>query len=967
MGKLLEDLNKQQKEAVTHDSGPLLVVAGAGTGKTTVITKRIAWLITHKKIAPSNILALTFTEKAAGEMEERVDKLVPYGYIDTWISTFHAFCDRILRDNSLSVGLTPNYKVLSQPEQAVFLRERMFTLDVDELRPVGDPRRHIPAIITHLSRLKDELISPEHYAEFANSFASNAKDKETQSLSKKYLELASLYSNYQDWLRQSDSIDFGDQIMLTVSLLNERPELLKKYRGQFMYCLVDEFQDTNVAQNKLLQLLFGGRAKRQNIFVVGDDDQSIYQFRGAAVQNILDFRKNWPSAQTIVLNKNYRSVQPILDSAYKLISNNNPNRLEIVAKIDKKLIGTGVGEEPIFNQFDDDYFESKAIVERIVEFVEGGNRYSDVAVLARTNGQLDSVIRQLRASRIPFVSPSSSGLYDEPIIRLIISFVRTLCNYDDHISLYYLATSDIYGVNSGAMTAITSYIHYKNMHFRRTLDNISSDPELRQRAGNSVEAINKLTKDLELFTELSRNHNVGEVVYEWLQKTGILKRLIAQADKDDVGAQVDLENIAGFYEKIKNFVRASDNPNIMNFYDNIKLLMEAGENPSLNQVDIDINAVTISTVHGAKGLEWPLVFLPSLSDDRFPARHRSDSLPLPSDISASIDKDTHLQEERRLFYVALTRAKKQVALSCAKRYDNNVRDKKISRFVIETLGNNVKLGSELRQQSALEKLSLFDTSLRAPTQPRSTHKKFERLNPHQIDDYLTCPKKFEYVHVLKVPITNNWQVVYGNIFHGVIGNYFANKLEGKDLSLDDLKAHYAKLWKSDGFETHEQEAEKRRAGLLAIENFFNAQQKSTEKILSVEEQFEFGLEGVRISGRFDSIFSNGSEKSIVDFKTSDIKEEEKGIERVKKSTQMQVYALAGLDKDGVVPETALYFVESGVVSKHIFKEKEIEKIKSKVIKAFEGINGQKYDATPGVNQCHWCAFKDICPYKYKGA
>lgn len=967
MDNLLKGLNKEQLKAVTHSDGPALVIAGAGTGKTTVITRRVAWLIGEKKIAPSNILALTFTEKAAGEMEERVDKLVPYGYVDTWISTFHAFCDRILRDNSLTVGLTANYKVLSQPEQAVFLRERIFSLDISELRPTSDPRRHIPAIVEHINRLKDELITPERYACFAESYAAKAKEKEELSLSQKYLELATLYNNYQQWSRESDNIDFGDQIMLVVSLLEEHPELLRKYQNQFQYCLVDEFQDTNVAQNKLLQLLFGGKTKRQNIFVVGDDDQSIYQFRGAAVQNILDFKKNWPSAQTIVLNKNYRSVQPILDKAYSLISNNNPNRLEVAAGINKKLIGTGAGREPEFHRYDDDYFESKAIVERIIEYVDGGNKYKDIAILTRTNNQLDSAIRQLRAARVPFISPSSSGLYDEPIIKLIISFVRTLSNYDDYVSLYYLATSDVYGASTRAMTAIISLIRYKNMHLRKALENVNDNAELKERAGGSIESINKLTADIETYTEMSRDSNVGEVIYEWLKKTGLLKKIIARADKDDVNAQVDLENIAGFYEKIKNFIRASDNPNIMNFVDNLRLLMDAGENPSLNQIDIDINAVTLSTVHSAKGLEWPLVFLPSLCDDRFPARHRAEALPLPAELSKSVDKDTHLQEERRLFYVALTRAKKNVVLSCAKRYDNNVRDKKISRFVVETMGSNVKQDTTARQQSAVEKLSLFDTNLKAPAQALCVNKKFARLNPHQIDDYLTCPKKFEYVHVHRVPINTNWQVVYGNILHTVIGYYFANKLQGNIPPISDLLTLYEKSWKSDGYETHEQEAEKKRLGLLAVENFYSKQQKSADKILAVEEPFEFELKGVRISGRFDTIFLSGGVKSIVDFKTSDIREQKKGIERVKKSTQMQVYALAGENMDGAVPETALYFVESGIVSKYKFKDKEIEKIKDKIVTAAEGINAQKYDATPGINQCHWCAFKDICPYKYKGA
>ncbi len=967
MKDLLKGLNQHQVSAVKHNKGPLLVIAGAGTGKTTVITRRIAWLITEKKVAPSNILALTFTDKAAGEMEERVDKLVPYGYVDTWISTFHAFCDRILRDNSLSAGLTPNFKVLTQPEEAVFLRERIFALDLDELRPLSDPYKHIPAVIEHFSRLKDDLISPKTYSRFAQEYSVSAKEKEEVSKSLKYLELAKLYENYQDWLRSADSIDFGDQIMLVTELFCNHPELLSKYQKQFKYCLVDEFQDTNIAQNTLLKLLFGQKESQHNIFAVGDDDQSIYQFRGAAVQNIMDFRKNWPESKTIVLNQNYRSVQPILDKAYDLIINNNPERLEIAAQIDKKLIGTGRGSEPEFRMYDDDYFESKSIVEQIISYVEEGDKYGDIAILTRTNNQLDSIIRQLRVARIPFISPSSSGLYDEPIIKLLISFVRTLSNYDDHVSLYYLATSDVYKVDTGAMTAIISFIRYKNISFRNALETINDNGELLQRAGDNAEGINHLVDDIRTYTEFARDHNVGEVIYKWLDESGVLKETLSRAE-NDINAQVELENIAAFYEKIKNFIRASDNPNIISFNDNLKLLMEAGENPSLMQADTDINAVVLSTIHSAKGLEWPIVFLPSLSDDRFPARHRQEVLPVPEKLSKATGKDIHLQEERRLFYVALTRAKRRLHLSCARKYDNNIRNKKISRFVIEALGAQIKDKVTGSEKSIVEKLSLFDSNLQAPIQNRmSVIKKFTHLNPHQIDDYLTCPKKFEYVHVLKVPIITNWQVIYGVVIHNAIGSYFSSKLQGKTITLDELLKIYQESWKADGFSTHEHEARKKQVGISALIDFYNNQEKSANRVLAVEEPFEFELEGAKIRGRFDTVMSADSDKMIIDFKTSDVKEMKKGIERVKKSTQMQIYALAGEGADGRRPRVALHFVESGIVSEYCFTDKEAEKIKKKILKAAEGINRRDFVATPGVNQCRWCAYKDICPFKYKGA
>ena len=964
----MEGLNDGQRRAVTHGAGPQLVIAGAGTGKTTVVTRRIAWLINEKKVAPSAILALTFTDKAAGEMEQRVDKLVPYGYVDTWISTFHAFGDRILREHSLEAGLSPNYGVLSQSEQAVFLRERIFSLQIDEMRPLNTPNKFITSIVEHISRLKDELVTPEEYINFCEKYASHAKSDEEQKLAKKYLELATIYANYEVWMQESDQVDFGGQIFKAVELLRNNPDILKKYQKQFQYCLVDEFQDTNTAQNELVKLLFGEKALHQNITVVGDDDQSIYGFRGAVVQNILDFQKNWKGCKTVVLNKNYRSKQAILDCAYELIKQNNPDRLETIAKINKKLIGINAGRKPEFTIFDEDYSESKFIIDNIKKEVEDGRKYNEIAVLARANNHLDPLIYRLRCEGIPFIAPGSSGLYDEPIIKLLISFAKVIANYEDHLSLYYLATSRAYNIDTRTMTIISSYTRHRNKHFRHTLENIGSTLELKEKFGDDLDSIKKLVNDINHFTEFARDHNIGEVIYKWLNETKLLKNIIKASEKD-ILAQIELENIAAFYEKIKDFVRSSHNSNTTNFVDNIKLLMEAGENPASSQDEIDVNAVTLLTVHSAKGLEWPVVFLPSLSADRFPSRHRTEALPLPDDlIKNKFDKDQQTREERRLFYVALTRAKEKVFLSVAKKYDNGVREKKISPFVFETLGEDVKQAPQTKINK-IEKLQLFDTDNRSLVEPAI--KKFFKtdrisLTPHQIDDYITCPKKFEYIHIIEVPITTNWQVSYGNILHNVIAYYFTAKIKGETPPLEELLQLYSGGWKSEGFVSFEQEKRKKQVGQQALIDFYEREEKEQRDIRSVEQPFEFRIGEIKIRGRFDCVI-NKIDKKIIDFKTSDVVEDEKAEKRVKDSTQLQMYAMAEEKISGKRPKTALYFIESGIIYEHIFTDKELGKTKDKIMKVVDGLKKQDFKATPGYNQCRWCAYKDICPYKAKGA
>jgi ATP-dependent DNA helicase UvrD/PcrA len=350
---LLAGLNVEQRRAVTHGDGPLLVVAGAGTGKTQVITRRIAWLIATRRAKPSEILALTFTDQAADEMQVRVDQLVPYGYTDTAVSTFHAFGDRLVREFALELGLPPDVRVLSRPETVVFLRERLFELELDEYRPLGDPTRFLDALATLFSRAKDEDVSPDAYLAYAarltaesaaatattadgggqrptdddrDAHAAHAEDARRQA------ELARAFARYQNLLAANGSIDFGDQVSLALRLLRESPAARDAVQRRFKYILVDECQDTNRAQAELVALV---SERHRNVTVVGDDDQSIYKFRGAAISNILEFRERYRQARVVVLRRNYRSRAPILEAAYRLVRHNDPDRLEAKAGIVK--------------------------------------------------------------------------------------------------------------------------------------------------------------------------------------------------------------------------------------------------------------------------------------------------------------------------------------------------------------------------------------------------------------------------------------------------------------------------------------------------------------------------------------------------------------------------------------------------------------------------------------------------------
>src|SRR3989344_6911401 len=457
MSKILEGLNVQQNEAVTSTEGPLLIIAGAGTGKTTAITRRIAYIIEKKLARPSEILALTFTEKAAGEMEERVDILVPYGYIDTWISTFHAFGNRVLQENAIDLGLAPDFKVMTRPQQVLFFQQNLFAFDLSYYRPLSNPTKFIEAILSFISRCKDEDITPEQYLRYVQKLKmQNAKLKMTREENeefkvevKKQEELANAYKKYEELKEKAGLMDFGDLVIITLRVFRERPKILREYQERFKYILVDEYQDTNWAQNELVKLL---AKQSSNICVVADDDQSIYRFRGAAISNVLEFKKTYRKAKIVTLAENYRSTQPLLDSSYRLIRNNDPDRLEAREKISKKLISRRKEKGlPPVELYSETLSEEADLVAKEVHKLsrqEKGKRkkynYRDIAILIRANSQADSFLRALNMKGIPHKFVGSSGLYNQPEIKLLISYLSAVANFDDSLNLYNLASSEIY-------------------------------------------------------------------------------------------------------------------------------------------------------------------------------------------------------------------------------------------------------------------------------------------------------------------------------------------------------------------------------------------------------------------------------------------------------------------------------------------------------------------------------------------
>jgi DNA helicase-2/ATP-dependent DNA helicase PcrA len=965
--RILDGLNDAQREAVTHDAGPLLIVAGAGTGKTTAITRRIAHLIAQGKARPEEILALTFTDKAAAEMEARVDELVPYGYADVEIATFHAFGDSLLRGHSLEVGLKNDFSVLSRAEQVIFLRDRLFELPLARYRPLGDPTRHLQAILTLISRCKDEDISPDEYWACAERLTARAaatpEDTDLGDEAAAQTELAATYRVTQHLMTREGNIDFGDQIVLALRLLKARPHVLNFYQRRYRYVLVDEFQDTNFAQFELVKLL---AARHGNVAVVADDDQAIYRWRGAAISNVIGFLTRYPEARQIVLTENFRSHQAILDAAYRLIVNNNPDRLEVKSGIEKHLtaVREAPGPEPHHLHYETATQEADAIAQLIQERVdEGAWAYDDVAILVRSNNDGDQFLRSLNLRGVPWTFSGNAGLYGRPEVRLLLAFLRAVAHPDDSVSVHYLASSSLYQVPIVDLTRCATHADRKHRWLFDVLREAEQIPELVGELSDEARgAIRHLTGDLVRYMELGREMPTGELLYQFLVDSGWLARMSKAATARD---EAEVQNISKFFRRILDAAKALKYDNVREFVKHLDALIDAGEDPAVAEADVETPAVHVLTVHKAKGLEFPVVFLVNLVQGKFPVQKRRDALEMPAELIKDLlpSGDVHAQEERRLFYVGMTRARRELFLSSARDY-GGARERKVSQFVLEAL-DLPKDAARPFKGKAVEEIQRFAPPVEqggdeTPIIPDDQ----ELLISHkQVDDYETCPLKYRYVHVLRVPILRHHTVVYGSTIHAVVEFYLKRRVEGNYTSLEDLLAEYDRKWLNQGFLTWQHQEARKAAGREALVRFWHQEEAHGIKPAYIEKDFAFSVGNNRVRGRFDRVDEDLLGAIIVDYKTSEVTKQKDANRRVADNLQLKMYSVAWREMTGRLPQRVeLRFIESNVTGAHTPTEKDAAEAIGAVEAAAAGIRARRFEAKPSHFACRYCAYSQICPF-----
>lgn len=613
-----DTLNKPQKEAVFHTEGPLLILAGAGSGKTRVLTHRIAYLIEEKGVNPWNILAITFTNKAAEEMRQRVDSLVGIGAESIWVSTFHSMCVRILRRYIDRLGYDNRFTIYDTDDQKTLMKEVCRKTDIDTKR---FKERMLLSVI---SSAKNEMILPEE-------FELNAGGDFVQ------LKIAKVYKEYEAQMRANNALDFDDLLVKTVQLLETQPDVRENYQERFRYIMVDEYQDTNTVQFRLVSLLAG---KYRNLCVVGDDDQSIYKFRGANIRNILDFEKEFSDAKVIKLEQNYRSVGNVLEVANSVIRNNKGRKEKTLWTDNEK------GEKIRLRQFDTAYDEAQFIAEDIKDETAQGANYSDHAVLYRTNAQSRLLEEKFVAMNIPYKIVGGINFYSRREIKDILSYLKTIDNGKDDLAVRRIINVPKRGIGLTTINRIQESAAARGIGFYDAL----SAPDLIPGIGRSASKLDSFAALIEYFKGRSEESGVTDLLTEVIEKTGYTESLEAD-DPEELEARVqnidELVSKAAVYEE--SCSDRGERPTLSGFLEEVALVAD------IDSVAEDRDYVILMTLHSAKGLEFPHVYLAGMEDGLF-----------PSYMSISGDDPEELEEERRLCYVGVTRAEEKLTLTCAR-------------------------------------------------------------------------------------------------------------------------------------------------------------------------------------------------------------------------------------------------------------------------------------------------------------
>jgi DNA helicase-2/ATP-dependent DNA helicase PcrA len=994
---LLADLNPNQLEAVTTTQGPLLILAGAGTGKTAVLTRRIAYLVQEKQVAPESILALTFTEKAAGEMKSRVREFLQRSVEGMQVSTFHSFCRRILTEDGSKIDLPAEFHQLDDVDQWVVLRRLLPNLQLDYFLELSDPARVIADFRVFINRAKDELISPADYLAYAErkkgefeaqhglrydfvspflkeekfrttrpTFASDWTQsqwldfKEIGLELKKMLEIGEIYKRYQEELDRTKKVDFGDLIVKSYQLLKQDEPLRKKYQDRYRYILVDEFQDTNIAQLELLRIL---AQDHRNICVVGDDDQAIYRFRGASFASFVDFRNAYPDAKVIKLTQNYRSTKAILSAAGELIAKNVGARYE-----SEKNLWTS--REPgervsvlVSPEFTD---EARAVCDAIQSDIERLSEekqdYSRYAVLYRAHMHRELLVRELERRNVPHFVVSPEGILSTEEIEELVAYLRVIRNIkigatSESTSLIRVLSDPRWGLSQADLTAI-----FSSFSEQTTMYDLIRTPE--PIAGLSREVSERLQGLVMLLDDLVAVLD-GKSVLEVVQEVVSLSRFnITDLEKAQTPeSQVTVILVSEFLRFVGEKSQIEENKTFLTFMEYLDYYTEGGGTiePQALQPLREENAVQCMTVHAAKGLEFDSVFVIGLTNNRFPTRKRAEAVSFPRELVKGVvpEGDLHLQEERRLFYVAMTRAKNNLALSGIDKKRNPK-----SRFIDEVGPREAwYLDYRTVEHIPMPVEALEEAEELPPGPQKLQYTLFPiperlRLSFSQIETYQTCGLKYKFRYVYRIPTAPKGYYVYGSVQHQVLEEFFSRIKKGEEVSSETLRLLYEKHWRDEGYPDTMQQREYKKRGYEELAEFYERNKDMLQVPLALEENFSFEVGRHVVTGRIDRVDPlDGDKLEVIDYKTGKPKDQK----NADTNLQLSIYAIAARERFKKDPALlSFYYLTSNEKVSSQRTDKELDETREEILKVADSILKREFQATKGFH-CDWCDYKPICP------
>jgi DNA helicase II / ATP-dependent DNA helicase PcrA len=920
-------LTDAQRAAVAHTAGPLLIVAGAGAGKTRVLVERYRRL-RQEGVAAERILLLTFTEKAAREVLDRVEQedYLPAG--ERFVLTYHAFAQRFLQEEGWLCGIPKGFRIVSEVRKWEVMRDVLLGLRPAHLFHAQRPYERIGELLKLVERAKQELVSPVEFRAWAE--ASAAVDDPVLAAQR---EAALVYGEYQARLLAEERLDFDDTIYYSVQLLIREPSVAARQSRRFGHLMVDEFQDTNFAQSRLLELLAG---PDRNLCVVGDDDQSIYKFRGASVANLRRFRAVFPDATVIRLEENFRSRGPILRAASRLISE-DPDRLE------KRLTATRGEGRPVSvltaSSVTEEADAAAALVKSAID--EGRHRPNAIAILLRANAHLHNFARALQRQGVAYQVSGGRGFYQQPEVKDCLAYLRAVDHPDDTICLMRLLSLPRYAVDA---VQAGRWSRQARDDGRRFFDLLQESTE---------EGARRLTDDLRRFNGLALRLGVDDLFYEVMEHTHYLdlERFLGPIERLQVSA-----NVQKLAELIAAYCDEHPDHHLAAYLKHLDATEAAQADEEIAPLDETVNAVHLMTVHQAKGLEFGLVIVPHLVEGRFPASRRGEGLTLPNELLKEElpVAELHLAEERRLAYVALTRAREEIVCTLAGRYEG-IRDWRPSRFLTPVRGDEARelAGSQLLASS----IGGLVEVARQVELPLNDAPPIASLSYTQVDTYLRCPQMYQYRFVFRLPTRPKPQMQFGRILHEALKDALGSIERERPLSWEMVDAAYVAAWARERFCVPEQAPSLQDLGRSYLRRAFDAGDLS--KPLLLEQPFSLRVDGLRVTGRMDRVdrHPDGSYE-VIDYKTGSAK---RAVE-LQRDLQLGVYALAAREVFRFDPlSLSYYYLET---SERVTVDKPQERLqedRQTIVNVAEGIRAELFPAKPDRMKCSGCDFRLLCP------